>query len=217
MATIITGFDIETTGLEWEKGHKIIEVACSCYDLDSQTRLGHYVQRINPQRSITPDAQAIHHITFEEVAYQPLFAAIAPKLHGILQASQIIVAHNGNGFDKPFTEHEFRTAGSWLPVRHWVDTMIEGRWATPLGKLPSLEELCFACDVPYDRAAAHAALYDVEVMMECFFRAYRKGFFHLPQLQQQEITSGRSTTAQSPPMGTGDSPTTISAQSELAA
>ena len=61
-----------------------------------------------------------------------------------------------------------------------IDTMIQGRWATPDGAVPNLEALCFACNVEYDRNKAHGATYDVSVMMACFFKQYERGFFTLP-------------------------------------
>lgn len=55
--------------------------------------------------------------------------------------------------------------------------MVQGRWATPMGKYPSLKELCFACDVPYDPEKAHGAEYDVDMMMQSFLFGYKLGFF----------------------------------------
>jgi len=61
------------------------------------------------------------------------------------------------------------------------DTMTEGVWATHDGKKPSLQELCFACEVEYDPALAHAAAYDVDKMMDCFFKGLEWGYFELPE------------------------------------
>lgn len=177
---IVTGLDIETTGLDQAKGHRIIEVAAILYDLDTERELGRWVQRINPQRSIDPGAQAVHGISFEDVAASPVWSDVAPKLAKVMDRSDLIVAHNGEGFDLPFIGAEFLRIGIALPNVKCFDTMLEGRWATPMGKLPNLGELCFACGVDYDPAQAHAADYDVEVMMASFFRARRKGFFALP-------------------------------------
>ncbi|ENS3627880.1 3'-5' exonuclease, partial [Escherichia coli] len=49
------------------------------------------------------------------------------------------------------------------------------------GKRPRLEELAFSLGFIYDHAKAHSALYDTNLMMQCFFKARNKyGFFKLP-------------------------------------
>lgn len=54
-----------------------------------------------------------------------------------------------------------------------------------MGKVPNLGELCFACGVYYDREKAHAAEYDVAVMLESFFIAHKKGFIQLPIFEKE--------------------------------
>jgi DNA polymerase-3 subunit epsilon len=163
------GFDIETTGLEWKAGHKIIELAAIIYD-ETGKKLGQFVQRYNPQRPIDQKAQDVHGITFEEVSSCKLFNEDAEKLSTLLNSADLIVAHNGQGFDMPFLNHELTLAGVPPVNRLLLDTCLKGTWATPFGKLPNLAELCFACEVQYDTTKAHAANYDVEVMMDCFFK-----------------------------------------------
>ncbi|MDL2284885.1 3'-5' exonuclease, partial [Oxalobacter sp. OttesenSCG-928-P03] len=136
-------------------------------------------QPINPGRPIDAKAQAVHGITFEMLTKEPEWEVVAPKLQRVISASEIIVAHNGLGFDMPFVTHELKRAGLEVPEKKVVDTCVDGRWATPLGKIPNLRELCFACNVEYDPDSAHAAEYDVDVMMKCFFHGYKKGFFRV--------------------------------------
>lgn len=182
---IIAGVDIETTGLDQEKGHRIIEFAAVIYRFDPAahvaTEAGKFVQRINPERAIDPAAYAVHGINYEDVAYSPKWNEVAPKISKLLSAADIVVAHNGNGFDLPFIAAELLRVGQPVPDVVSVDTMLEGRWATPMGKVPNLGELCFACGVDYDPSQAHAAEYDVRVMMDSFFIAHRKGFVQLPE------------------------------------
>lgn len=177
---LLAGADIETTGLSQPDGHRIIEIALSIYDLDSRTKVGQIAKRFNPQRPIDPDAQAIHGIAFEDLAGEPLWEAEAPKIESLLRQCRYVVAHNGLGFDMPFVYGELLRAGRGLPEVGLVDTMLQARWATPDGSLPSLKALCFACGVDYDTTRAHAAMYDVDVMLQCFFRQHDKGFFQLP-------------------------------------
>lgn len=182
MRRIIAGLDLETTGKEQEKGHRIIEIACVLHDLDTRARIGSFEQRINPQRGIDPDAQAVHGISFEDLVSCPVLEDVAPKISALLQRCDYVVAHNGVGFDMPFLFGELLRVGSPLPANvRVIDTMLQGRWATSDGAVPNLGTLCFASDVPYDKSLAHGATYDVEVMLQCFFKHFGSGFFTLPE------------------------------------
>lgn len=176
---ILAGCDIETTGLDQSAGHRIIEIAIVFYD-ETGKRLGAWEQRINPQRPIDAKAQEVHGIAFSDLAECPTWEAVAPKVSMLLAKPQVVVAHNGAGFDLPFIANELIRVGQPVSSPHVIDTMLDGRWATPLGKLPNLGELCFATGIPYDKSQAHAATYDVEVMMAAFFVGLRKGFYQLP-------------------------------------
>lgn len=177
-----TGFDLETSGLD-PKDHRIIEICLMPYDLDTGRKLGAYTARFNPGRSIDPKAQEVHKISFEDVQHCPTLEtahASIEMIQKILARSDVVIAHNGIGFDKPFIEAEFARIGQPLPEMKVIDTMLQARWATHNGKFPNLGELAFACRVNYDPSQAHAAEYDVQVMMECFFKGFQQGFFTIP-------------------------------------
>ena len=177
---LVVGLDLETTGLDQPGGHRIIEVAAVVYDLETAKELGRYETRINPQRGIDVKAEAIHGISYDSLIGKPLWETVAPKLSALLSRCEFMVAHNGVGFDAPGLWGEFLRIGVALPSVKIVDTMLEGRWATPDGSVPNLGMLCWASDVAYDKSKAHGATYDVEVMMECFFKYQPKGFFKMP-------------------------------------
>ena len=63
----VVGLDLETTGLEVEKGHKIIEAALLTYE-DGKLADA-WVQRINPERPIDPGASSAHGIVYADVAH----------------------------------------------------------------------------------------------------------------------------------------------------
>jgi DNA polymerase-3 subunit epsilon len=176
----ITFLDSETSGLDQSDGHRIIEFASITYDLATRVERLRFVQRIHPQRTIQAAAQAIHHIDISELTGCPIWDTVAPKIAKILSLSQTAVAHNAE-FDLPFIAMELSRIGLAVPNPQVFCTMTEGRWATPVGKLPTLGELCFACDVEYDTSPgkAHGALYDVEVMSRCFWKALDWGFYKL--------------------------------------
>lgn len=175
---IIAGIDTETTGFD-PGDHRIVEVYVGLWKDRQLVR--EYEQRIDPQRSMPIEAQRIHGISSSDLMGKPVFKMIAPTLQAYIAKADLIVWHNGQ-FDRRFLEYEFRNAGMAMPDRPDIDTMSEGLWATPDGKKPSLEELCFACDIPYDASLAHAASYDVrETLMPAFFKALDWGFFSMPE------------------------------------
>lgn len=160
------------------------------YDMDTQAQLGKFVRRFNPGRPIDPKALEVHGITFESVSHLPLLeddAVGIDFIQRILSKSDIVIAHNGGDFDVPFITKEFARIGKPLPAIHLVDTMKQARWATPLGKVPNLGELCAACGITYDPSKAHAAEYDVDVMVKCFFHAFPLGFYTLPTQRAESL------------------------------
>lgn len=180
MTTIVAGIDIESTGLDFLAGHKIIEIAITRYELETQTMVDSFVMRFNPRRSIDPKAQAVHGISLEDLAAEPLLADHASSVASYLSSSDIWIAHNGEAFDIPFIRHELKSYGFSLPDTPLIDTIFS-LWATEDGKRPRLEELAFSLGFMYDHTKAHSALYDTNLMMQCFFKARNKyGFFKLP-------------------------------------
>lgn len=172
----VSGVDTETTGLEQADGHRIIEIAILTYDFGSRKLVDKYVQRIDPERSIQAAAQEVHGISYDELVGCPKWDEVAPIVKAKLDKAPLMIAHN-MGFDGPFIGAELLRVGVPLPNVTPFCTMENARWACPDGKFPKLQELCFALGVEYDPAKAHAADYDVEVMMQCFWRGLDRGFY----------------------------------------
>lgn len=181
----IVGLDLESTGLHYDKGDRIIETCAQLYDFKSRKKLIDLTQKTNPEgKAINKKAGEVHGITAADLVGKPTFKEFAPKLTAVLKRSSGIVTHNGEWFDIPFLMHELGMAGEPLPV-HLVsfDTMQNGMFASYDSKPPSLQELCWAMGVEYDPAKAHAAQYDVDVMMESFFKAVDMKYFDTTTLE----------------------------------
>lgn len=178
--TLVAGLDLETTGLDPAE-HRIIEVYVGVWDLEAKSLIRDFSQRIDPQRSILADASRVHHIFASDLIGCPVWdATLAHRVRTLLDMADVIIGHNGEEFDIPFLNKEFERVGAPPLLHPCIDTMKQGRHATPTGKVPNLGELCFAYDVDYEPEKAHAADYDVHRMMECFFRGYEWGFFKAP-------------------------------------
>jgi DNA polymerase-3 subunit epsilon len=173
---LAAGYDIETTGL-LTPDHRIIEVYVGLWDTTTRKQVFTYEQRIDPERSIAADAQRVHGISAADLSGKPVWSMVAPALSKVLSKADFVIGHNIREFDWPFTNQELRRVGLPALDKPLVDTMLEGRWAKPDGTVPNLGALCWACEVDYDPANAHAASYDVQVMVEAYFRALDWGFF----------------------------------------
>lgn len=181
---IIGGLDLETTGL-LDPAHRIIECAVILKRLESDKSLSpvsEHVWRIDPRRSIDEKAYRVHHISNADLIGQPTFDEVAPGIVKVLDGCDFVIAHNGMDFDFLFLAQELERGGHSLPDFEPYDTMLNGRWATDMGNVPSLQALCFACGVKYDPSLAHAAKYDVERMLDCFEYGLRRKVFTLPSL-----------------------------------
>lgn len=177
MTTIYTGLDIESTGLEQAEGHRIIEISIIHYNAATKMPFAMYEQRIDPQRPIDAKAQSVHGIAYTDLVGYPVWDDVAHAIHRELSGgTDLLIAHNAK-FDLPFIAGELARVGLSMPPAPHYCTMENGRWACFDGKLPKLQELCFALGLPYDPKKAHAAEYDVERMMACFFAGQDRGFF----------------------------------------
>lgn len=183
----LVGLDTETTGSEPEQGHRIIELTLLAGDLTFKQRGTDFFEvswqhvctktwRFNPMRTIEPAAIAVHGIELADLKDEPVFKQHAEYIAEQLAESNLIIAHNAE-FDISFLVTEFLRCGVDMPERPVFCTMENGRNATAMGKLPTLGELCFAHDVPYDPSAAHSSEYDTECLMKAFLSGLSKGWF----------------------------------------
>ena len=166
---LIVGVDIETTGVDPKKA-RIIEVGFVVYD-ETGKQLATFEQRFNPRIAIEEKAYAVHGISLADLKDAPVFKEHAELIAKLITKADVLVGHNGIGFDFPFIAEELKRNGYKMPDVIEFDTMLEGRWACEDGKQPKLSELAFACGFEYDAEHAHSALYDTELMMDCFFFA----------------------------------------------
>lgn len=175
---IVTFSDLETTG-KLKPDHRIIEASFRVCKLETQEEITNHLFRFNPQRNIDAKAQAVHGISIDELKGEPLFKDKIPELKAIIENSDIMVFHNGEKFDWPYLQMEFKTNGETLPETPVFDTMVHGTFATELGKAPKLSELCWSLDVDYSETLAHKGDYDTAVLRDAFFNAIRYGWFQI--------------------------------------
>lgn len=180
---LCAGLDIESTGVDVEQD-RIVEIGLVVMELETGEEKVRFERLVNPGINIPPKVVAIHGISNGDVATAQPFKTVAPGFAALLERVDLVIAHNGESFDFPLMVNELVRAGVSLkrfPTA--FDTMLQSRWATDNGKVPSLGELCYALDVPYDPALAHGAAYDVACMLACFRQGWRLGHYIIPNLQ----------------------------------
>jgi DNA polymerase III subunit epsilon len=165
-------FDTETTGLDADKGDRIIEIGC--LEMIDRRMTGNTLHLyLNPDRSSHPDALKVHGLTDEFLADKPRFAEVAEQLLQFLQGSELII-HNA-AFDLAFVNAELARLkrGVVHDVVHKVtDSLLMAREMFP-GKANSLDALCRRLEVDNSNRTLHGALLDAGLLAEVYIRMTR--------------------------------------------
>lgn len=160
--------DTETTGLEPEKGHRLIEIGC--VELDNRRPTGRtYHQYINPQRLVDAGAVEVHGIDNDFLSDKPLFADIVDEMLDFLGTAELVI-HNAP-FDVGFINHELRLWRSTSPGIESrcaiLDTLLLARDRHP-GQRNSLDALCKRYDVDNTNRTLHGALLDARILTDVY-------------------------------------------------
>jgi DNA polymerase-3 subunit epsilon len=164
--------DTETSGLEYRKGHRIIEIGCIELANRKTTQRRYHVY-LNPEFEIDAAAQAVHGLSNEDLADKPKFAEIAKEFVEFIRGAELLI-HNAE-FDRGFIDNEFALLG-WPPldevVVNIVDTLKMARDMRP-GRRNSLDVLCKEFDIDNSGRQLHGALLDAELLAEVYLAMTR--------------------------------------------
>jgi DNA polymerase III subunit epsilon len=164
--------DTETTGLEVQSGHRIIEIGC--VELVSRRPTGrvfhHY---LNPGRDIDAGAAAVHGITAEKLADKPRFSEVCTELMAFLEGAELII-HNAP-FDVAFLDQELllMSRSTGCEARRLrdackvLDTLALARDMHP-GQRNSLDALCKRYSVDNSHREYHGALLDARILADVY-------------------------------------------------
>ena len=133
--------DTETTGLEVNKGHRIVEIGC--VELLERRPTGREFHcYVNPQRAMDEGATAVSGITDDFLIDKPVFASVADELLAFIDGAELI-AHNAS-FDMGFLDAEFGRLDPLVRIAERVtvlDTLLLAREKYP-GQKNNLDALC---------------------------------------------------------------------------
>jgi DNA polymerase-3 subunit epsilon len=160
--------DTETTGLEPELGHRVIEIGC--IEVVNRRRSGRVFHRyLRPDRDIDPGALQVHGITAEFLAGQPRFAEVATEWLDFVRGAELVI-HNAP-FDVAFLDAELarlaEPPGRVADHCAVLDTLALARQLHP-GQRNSLDALCKRYSVDNSQRDLHGALLDADLLLEVY-------------------------------------------------
>jgi DNA polymerase-3 subunit epsilon len=161
--------DTETTGLEWKKGNRVVEIGC--VELIERRPSGRtWQQYIHPDREFEPGAQEVTGLTLEFLADKPRFAEIADAFLDFVRDAELII-HNA-AFDVGFLDSELSRLGPQYGrlgdhVAGVEDSLLLARQRYP-GQRNSLDALCKRLGVDNTHRQLHGALLDSQLLAEVY-------------------------------------------------
>lgn len=159
--------DTETTGLNPEEGHRIIEIGC-VEVLNRRISGSRFHVYLNPDREIDQGAVEVHGLDNAFLADKPRFNDIADDFLAFVEGAELII-HNAP-FDTGFINAELsRLSASVTLVDHCsiLDTLALARKKHP-GQRNSLDALCKRYGVNNSHRDLHGALLDAEILAEVY-------------------------------------------------
>jgi DNA polymerase-3 subunit epsilon len=160
--------DTETTGLEVELEHRIIEIGC--VEVLNRRITGRSFHRyLNPERDIDQGAVEVHGLTREKLAKEPKFADIRAEFLEFVSGAELLI-HNA-AFDVAFVNAELsRLEDDTPPIGELcrvLDTLALARQMHP-GQRNSLDALCKRYSVDNSHRDYHGALLDARLLAEVY-------------------------------------------------
>ncbi|HXF66371.1 MAG TPA: DNA polymerase III subunit epsilon [Burkholderiales bacterium] len=164
--------DTETTGLEPELGHRIIEIAG--VELVNRRLTGNNFHRyLNPERESEAGALEVHGLTSDFLRDKPRFRDIAGEFLDYVSGAELVI-HN-SAFDIAFLNRELGLA-NLKPITEYcagvVDTLRLARELHP-GKKNSLDALCERYQIDHSARTLHGALLDASLLAEVYLAMTR--------------------------------------------
>jgi DNA polymerase-3 subunit epsilon len=160
--------DTETTGLEPEQGHRVIEIGC-IEMVNRRVTENSFQKYLNPEREVDAGAQEVHGLSAEFLSDKPLFADVADEFLNFIKGAELII-HNAP-FDIGFLDSEMaRLNGGNTAIQDLcpvLDTLVLAKEMHP-GQRNSLDALCRRYEVDNSQRDLHGALLDARILAEVF-------------------------------------------------
>ena len=157
--------DTETTGLDPDTGHRVVEIGC--VEMINHIKTGnHFHSYLNPQRDMPPEAQRIHGLSAAFLSDKPRFEVIANAFLEFIGDSPLVI-HNA-AFDMKFINAELdRLKMPVIPMSRTTDTVLIARQKFP-GQPANLDALCKRFNIDLSARTKHGALLDAELLADVY-------------------------------------------------
>lgn len=156
--------DTETTGLDPQAGHRVVEVGC--IELFNTVATGKsFHAYFNPEMVMPAGAQEVHGLTDEFLADKPVFADRVEEMLEFIGDARLVI-HNAQ-FDMGFLNAELERAGKSRLTNAYIDTVSMARRKFP-GQRASLDALCDRFGIDNSSRTKHGALLDAELLAEVY-------------------------------------------------
>ena len=177
-------FDTETTGLEADKGDRIIEIGC--VEMVNRQLTGNNLHLyINPERASHEDALKVHGLTEAFLSDKPKFHEKVEELLEFL-GDAMLVAHNAT-FDFGFLNGELGRLGrEAIALERMVDTVAMARQRHP-GAKHSLDALCTRYGIDRSHRVLHGALLDAQLLCQVYVELTGGRQIGLTLVSEEEI------------------------------
>ena len=164
--------DTETTGLNANQGHRIIEIA-AIEIVNRRPTNNSFHFYLNPDREIDPAAQEVHGITLDFLQDKPRFNEIASDFIKFIKDATLII-HNAP-FDVGFINMELgliEKPSVESIVANIIDTLKIAKDMRP-GQRNSLDALCRFYNIDNSQRSLHGALLDAQLLAEVYLAMTR--------------------------------------------
>lgn len=168
----LTIFDIETTGLDPKKGHRLIEIAGIRMENGIILRDRTFTSFVNPERDIPWEARQVNKITDEMVKNAPTIEEVLPQFLEFA-AGTTLIAHNAS-FDYGFLQNEKQYCWGYVDLPPCLCTMRLSQSLFPREFRHSLDVLIRKFNLPTP-ANRHRALDDAIIAAEALLKLVEQG------------------------------------------
>ncbi len=164
--------DTETTGLDPDAGHRLVEIAG--VELANRQLTGSHLHLyVNPGRDSDPEALDVHGLTTDFLAKYPPVEDVIDQIIAYVEGAEVII-HNAP-FDTKFLNAEFTRFG-YKPFTEYcgkiTDSLVYARELHP-GKRNNLDALCDRYGISNEHRVLHGALLDSELLADVWLAMTR--------------------------------------------
>lgn len=177
--------DTETTGMQVETGHRVIEIGGTVV-IDGMHTGEEFHTLLNPQREVDEAAQQVHGFSLNDLEDQPLFEDIVEEFVQFIRGKQVF-CHNAS-FDIRFLDSEFARIERderMTQICTVVDTMAIAKEIHKSGQI-SLDALCSKYGVDRTSRDKHGALLDAQLLSEVYLRMQESRNSLLGEIEAEE-------------------------------